>query len=353
MDVNGIGAADFVNRSDAARPVVVTGAGGFVGRHVVARLAAAGHRVIAVSRQSRAWPAGVIHARTPDLDGTRSVVDGGPGGVDRDRAGFAAWQALLAGAGAVVHLAAMAHLPMNTAASRRQLWRVNVRATDQLARAAVAAGVADLIFVSSIKAVGERSAPDQPLTEATPPEGLDCYGNAKQAAERRLMRLAGQAPGMRITMLRPPLVYGPGVGANMAALARLAVRGLPLPLGAIANRRSLIYVGNLADAIATILARADAPGGIYHVCDGEAVSTPTLVRALAAAQRRSVSLWPVPLPILSGIASLAGRDAQWTRLAGSLALSDAKFRAAFGWQPPFSMAQGLALQFSRDSSDGT
>jgi nucleoside-diphosphate-sugar epimerase len=155
---------------------------------------------------------------------------------------------------------------------------------------------------------------------------------------------------MRIIVLRPPLVYGPGVGANFAALARLATTGLPLPLGAVRNRRSLVYVGNLVAAVLRCLARSDVASGTFHVCDDAAVATPELVRAIAQAYGARARLFPVPPSLLEGAARLLGREAQAARLLGSLEVDGSRFRSAFDWQPPFTLAQGLAAMGSSDSS---
>ncbi len=317
MDGNGI--------ASTARPVVVTGAGGFIGRQLVPALVDAGYRVRAVSR---AASAGRLQDRIEQLPhpGTSRGAD---------------WKPILAGAQAVVHLAGLAHMPVDDRATRRRLREVNVLATAELAAAAATAGVRDFVFMSSIKAVADRSA--VPLAEDHRAAPEDCYGLAKRLAERRLWRLQPQVPGMRILVLRPPLVYGPGVGANFAALARLATAGLPLPLAAVRNRRSLVYVGNLVAAVLRCLNRSDVPSGTFHICDEAPVATPELVRAIAKAKGTRVHLFAVPPSLLHGAARLLGREAQAARLLGSLEVDGARFRAAFDWQPPFTLAQGLAM----------
>ncbi|MGE0802129.1 MAG: NAD-dependent epimerase/dehydratase family protein [Lautropia sp.] len=347
--------------------MVVTGAGGFVGRHVVAALTAAGLRVRAVTRRAAAdavqSPAGAgprADAATVAASVTAAGVTAagvtvaagvavGSGVTTVAHPGFgsaaaAAWPALLAGADAVVHTAGLAHSPLADRAARRRLRTINVVGTLQLARAAAAAGVADFVFISSIKALGERSS-GTPLDETMRPQPQDCYGVAKRLAERRLEQLAAAAPQLRVVSLRPPLIYGAGVRANFAALARLAALGLPLPLAALDNRRSLLYAGNLADAIVRVLERRDVPGGVYHLADAAAISTPALIRALAAAQGRPARQFPVPPAWLAGAARLAGREAQWTRLAGTLEVSSRKFCEAFGWAPRHALADGLTQTY--------
>lgn len=312
---------------------MVTGATGFIGRHLVAGLEARGLQVRAVARHATAWP-------TP--------VD--PASAD-------AWSALVDGAGAVVHLAAIAHQPLVTGdplarrASQRRLRRINVTMTAALARAASRAGVDRFVFVSSIKAIGDSAPVDQPLREADRPAPADCYGLAKLAAERRLERIAA-GTDLDVVMVRPPLVFGPGVKANFARLASLAGwsgRGLPLPLASIRNRRSLVHVDNLVSALIRILeipSLPDPPPGrharLYHVADEPALSTPELLRRLAATGQRRARLAPFPVAALVLLARLAGRSAEIDRLTGSLVVDGSRFRRDFEWTPPVAIDLALA-----------
>jgi len=210
---------------------------------------------------------------------------------------------------AVVHLANIAHM----SASPADLHRVNVEGTIAQAKAALAAGARRFVYLSSIKAAR--------------PE--DAYGRAKSIAEQALMQLAG----LEALILRPPLVYGPRVKANFLALLRAVDRGWPLPLASIENRRSLVYVGNLVDAILRCL---DGPsqGKTYALSDGTPVSTPQLCRAIARALDRPARLFPFPPALLRVVPPLA-------RLVQSQAADDRAIRAELGWQPPFSFEQGL------------
>jgi len=283
------------------RRVLVTGAAGFVGRALVPRLEASGYAARLATR-----------AETGDI------------GPETD------WRPLLADIDAVVHLAARVHVMRDRAADpEREFDRVNHQATATLAAQAAAAGVRRFIFLSSIKVHGDAS--DHPLSASDAPAPDDAYGRSKLAAERAL---AGLGDDMTVVVLRPPLVYGPGVKGNFHAMLRAIDRGWPLPLGAIANRRSLIYVGNLADAIRAAL---DAPSGTYLPSDREDVSTPELIRRTAAALGRPARLFPVPPALLRGLAGAAGKSAAADRLTGSLTVDG----ALPGWQPPFSLAEGL------------
>jgi nucleoside-diphosphate-sugar epimerase len=261
----------------------------------------------------------------------------------------------------VVHLAGMAHLPLDNREMRRRLRRINVESTQHLAQAAAAHGVSTFIFMSSIRAIGDHSS-SGPLTETSPPRPEDCYGMAKLAAERRLQRIGRSvdrgierrlesgidrgSSGMRILVLRPPLVYGPGVRANFAALVRWVGSGLPLPLGGIRNRRSLIYVGNLTSAVVRCLQRRDVPSGTFHLSDDEAVTTPELARAIARAQDCRVRLPGLPVSLLRVAAKAFGREAWLSRLVGSLEVSNAHFCRSFDWRPPFSLDEGLRATLS-------
>ncbi len=326
-----------LSEAGAARTVVVTGANGFIGRLLVPSLVARGYRVRAVSRQ-----ADDARLRTP-VEPTAS-----------------AWSAIVTDADAVVHLAAIAHQPPPGRAGRRQLRAVNVQMPEALARAAATAGVSTFVFVSSIKAVAGKPR-SEAIDETDSPRPADCYGLAKLAAERRLDRVARQT-GMRIVILRPPLVFGPGVKANflrLMQLARWSARGLPLPLAQITNRRSLLYAGNLVSAIARVLdcrgrgpgeatpidgAAADTSGARrYHVADEPALSTAELVDRLARASGGRARLFPLPAGWIDAAARLLGRDGLVERLTGSLVVDGGRFRHDFEWTSETPLEEGLAL----------
>lgn len=252
--------------------VAVTGASGFTGRTLCTSLAAAGHEVMPV--------------RAPKI----------------------------ARADAVVHLAAIAHRH----ASREELQRVNIDLALETAKKAAAAA-AQFVFLSSVKVHGESS--ELPFREDSPLAPVDAYAESKVRAEERLRAI----PGLRLAVLRPPLVYGPGVKANFLALMKAVARGWPLPLAAIRNRRSLIYVGNLADAILACLGKE----GTFLVSDGAPVSTPQLCREIGESLGRRARLFAIPSVLLPD------------KLTASLELEDASIRRTLGWKPPFTRAQGL------------
>lgn len=296
--------------------LLVTGASGFVGGAAVRRLLADGHAVRAALRRPAALPAGVEPA------------------VVGDFALPVAWREALAGIEAVVHLAGVAH-----GKDPDRAHAVNVEATRRLAQAAVTAGVRRFVLLSSVKAMADQSS--RPLTERDPPQPADNYGRSKLAAEH-LLADAASGSGMEAVILRPPLVFGPGVAANFLALLRLVASGIPLPFGGIANRRSVLFVENLADAIATATGHAGGSAGTWLVADQPAQSTPDLIRAIAAALNRPARLFALPHPLLQGAQALAGGGAL-ARLTGSLELDDRAFRERFGWTPPVAFSRALAM----------
>lgn len=302
--------------------VLVTGATGFVGRPLVAALLAAGRRVrIAVRRPMVPPEAGVEVAAVGDI------------GPDTD------WQAALAGVDVVIHLAARVHQGGRDDAPAHQ--RTNALGSRGLAEAAAAAGVRRFVFLSSTKVMGDVSPAHRPWRETDPPRPTDAYGQSKWQAEQALHEVASRST-MVVVTLRPPLVYGSGVKANFRALMKAVMRGLPLPLGAIDNRRSLVFVGNLVDAILRCVDDPRAAGQTFFVCDGEDVSTPALIRAVAQALGRPARLVPVPPALLVLGARLLGRGAQASRLCGSLAVDGTHLRTTLGWLPPYTMREGLA-----------
>ena len=304
--------------------ILVTGATGFVGGALVGKLASDGFATrAAIRRDSVSLPVGVQTVRVGDLSA----------GTD--------WRDALSAVDVIVHTAARVHVMAETASDPlAEFRRANVDGTLHLARQAAEAGVRRFVFVSSIKVNGESSAVGRPFTADDFPAPLDSYGVSKMEAENRLRELAEQT-GMEVVIIRPPLVYGPGVKANFASMMRWLRRGVPLPLGAIHNARSLVALDNLADLLVICLTHPAAAGQVFLVSDGEDVSTTELLRRAARAMGRSAYLLPIPSACLEGVAALLGKRSVAQRLCGSLQVDIEKTRRLLGWHPPLTLDQGL------------
>jgi UDP-glucose 4-epimerase len=299
--------------------VLITGANGFVGRALVDELATAGHTVVCAVR------------RCSDLPNEVLVDDLGP---------KTEWGRALVGCDAVVHLAARVHVMRDEASDPlTEFRRVNTEGTLRLARQAAQAGVRRFVFISSVKVNGEGREQPYRETDAAAPE--DAYAISKWEAEQGL-QMIGAEVGLEIVILRPPLVYGPGVKANFRRLIQTVARGWPLPLGAIHNRRSLLYLGNFVDAICLCVKHPEAVGQTFLLDDGEAVSTPELVGRLAHALGRPTRLVAVPVGLLEVAAVLLGKRAAVTRLTQSLYVDSSAIRSRTAWAPPYTLQQGLA-----------
>ena len=310
--------------------IVVTGANGFVGRATCANLLDAGHDVTALVRRA-GTDSGTgesrVHERVIADDNFASLATG--------------TSSSLAPADAFVLLAARVHVMHDNAADPlAEYRRVNVEGSLNVARAALRAGAARLVFVSSIKALGEGE-PGRPWREDDQPAPADPYGVTKLEAEQALAAF-GQEHGMEVVILRPPLVYGPGVKANFEQMMRAVDRGVPLPLGGIEARRSMVYVGNLADAIRFVATRPEQTTGVFHVTDGDDLSVADMIRGLARALGKPARLLPVPASWLRAAGALTGRSAQIDRLTNPLRMDSTRLREGLGWTPPTSVTQGLA-----------
>lgn len=251
------------------------------------------------------------------------------------------WCSALKGIDAVVHCAARVHVMHDVASDPLEVYRqVNVNGSLNLAQQAAHAGVRRFVYVSSIKVNGEATEPGNFFTADDVPAPLDPYGVSKLEAEQGLREIAAQT-GMEVVIVRPPLVYGPGVKANFESMMRWVSRGLPLPLGAIHNNRSLVALDNLVDLLVTCLRHPAAAGQTFLVSDGEDVSTTELLRRTARAMGKKIFLLPVPAFLLELGAGLLGKRAVAQRLCGSLQVDIEKNRRLLEWGPPLTLDEGL------------
>jgi len=304
--------------------VLVTGANGFVGSALCSLLVQRGYAVRRCTRRTSESSA------APQAATTVSVGEVGP---------KTDWTTAVEGIDVVVHLAARVHVLTDTATDAlAEYRRVNVEGTRSLAAASLRGGVKRMVFLSSAKVHGERSV--RPFSERDAPHPEDAYAVSKLEAEEGLKATLAQGQ-TRWAILRPPLVYGPEVRANFLRLLRTVARGVPLPLTRIDNRRSLVYIGNLVDAIEASIQREAADGNTWLVSDGEDLSTPELVRRLARALNKPTRLASVPVRLLRFAGMLSGRSAAVDRLVDSLQVDSTAIRLGLRWTPPYTVDQGL------------
>lgn len=304
--------------------ILVTGASGFVASHLLPLLLAKGWRVRGAVRYGHR-----LRVLPPGVEGV-VVGELGP---------ETSWSLATEGIDVVVHLAARVHVMHDRGLDEYE--SANVIGTRKLAETAAAIGVKRFLFVSSVKAMGEVSPGNAPWSEKDECHPEDSYGKSKLAAELALYEITART-NMAPVILRPPVVYGPGVAANIYSLLRLIDHGWPLPLGSVKNRRSFVYVENFADAIVRAIEHPNAAGQTFLVSDGQDLSTPELVRAIARAFGKGGHLLPVP-PLLLRIAGwVLGRSDEVNRAVGSLVVDSSKIRRFLDWRPPFTMDDGLA-----------
>lgn len=308
------------------KKLLLTGASGFVGRAVLDRL----------HKDGRFEPVIAVRSALPDLPVTIKCVRMAVIDAASD------WREAVTDCAVVVHCAARVHV-MNDASADplAEFRRVNVEGTLQLARQAAQAGVKRFVFVSSIKVNGEGTRRGAPYTADAEPAPADPYGISKMEAEQALRLLAAQT-GMDVVIIRPTLVYGPGVKANFFNMMNWLCKGIPLPFGAIHNQRSLVALDNLVDLILTCSEHPAAANETFLVSDGEDLSTAQLLRRMAAALGTPVRLMPVPVWMLESGAALLGRKALSQRLCGSLQVDIDKTQRLLGWTPPVSVDQALS-----------
>ena len=311
--------------------ILVTGASGFVGSALVSELAHqdGSHSVTAAVRTTSTDTL----SRFPD--GIRVVSVG-------DLTNFADWSAALQGIDAIIHCAARVHVMNDSATDPLQAYRAtNVDGTLALARQAVTAGVKRFVFVSSIKVNGESTLQGQPFTSQSAPNPVDPYGVSKLEAEQALFKLADET-GLEVVVVRPPLVYGPGVKANFQALVKALRKGIPLPLGAVTNnRRSLVALDNVVDLLITCAHHPAAAGHVFLASDGEDMSTAELIRRLGNAMGKPARLIYVPEWVLRAGAMMLGKKAAAQRLLGNLQVDSGHARQRLGWIPPIGVDEGL------------
>lgn len=347
--------------------ILITGANGFIGQALCKKMLLDGYQVRGAVRG-----AGKDRGQMSDLEGLRAEV--GDIGPETD------WYEALKGIDGIVHLAARVHVMRESAADPlAEFCKVNTAGTLNLARQAVAAGVKRFVFISTVKVNGEGTGKrderptsnekqkkqkledyrqgwldgwmigmkgrkaeggSDPYTEMDKPEPRDPYAVSKWEAEQGLLAIAADT-GMEVVMIRPPLVYGPEVRGNFLRLLRIVWRGIPLPLASIKNRRSLIYIGNLVDAIVNCMTNPNAAGKTYLVSDGDDVSTPDLIRRIAAASGRRALMLPVPVWMMRMAGKIIGRSDELERLFGSLTVDISKICRELNWKPPNTPEEGI------------
>jgi len=308
--------------------VLLTGATGFLGR----RLAATLHSkpdvklTVAVRRHIEIPAAHIVEVQGLDVSTN--------------------WSTALANQQVVIHAAALAHKMIDEVADPLEEYRrVNVDGTLKLARQAAAAGVKRFIFISSIGVIGNTNA--HPFTEDDTPNATELYAQSKWEAEQGLWEIQHET-GVELVIIRPPLVYGPNAPGNFGGLIRWVERGVPLPLGAVHNKRSLVALDNLVDLIITCIDHPAAANQVFLAGDGQDLSTTELLRGVAKAAGKSSRLIPIPSLLLMLAATLMGKKAMARRLLGSLQVDISKARELLGWEPPISVEEGLRRCFIKD-----
>lgn len=319
--------------------VAITGAAGFIGSRLVSTLTKKG-AIVRSCLRSEPSPTDPIRN-----DGTAVFVVGNMGP-------HTDWSMALEGTAAVIHTAARVHILRDTAIDPLDAFReVNVRGTLRLARQAIAAGVRRFVYISSIKVNGEQTEPGQAFTAEDTPAPVDPYGISKYEAEQELLNLAAGTQ-LEVVIVRPPLVYGPGVKGNFATMIRAIQKGMPLPFGSVnTNRRSMVALDNLVDLLVTCVFHPMAAGQIFLVRDGEDLSTAACLRRIGWAMETPARLLPAPEALLRLGATLIGRPELSRRLLGNLQVDDDKTKTCLAWMPMINVDEGLRRIFVKPTED--
>jgi len=306
--------------------VMITGATGFVGKALCKELARQKYSILASSRTACKPVDDINFIHTGEINGETK------------------WNDVLHNVDIVIHLAARVHVMKESSTNPLTAFReTNVEGTENLAKQASAAGVKRFIYISSVKVNGECNEVGAPFDEEATPQPQDAYGVSKYEAEQKLLKLSSQ---MDIVIIRPPLIYGSGVKANFAHMLKVLDRQLPLPLGNINNKRSLIYLGNLIDFIVKCIEHPKAANHVFLISDRHDISTTELLQKSAAALNVKVSLWPVPVWFIKAVAVILSKKDLLQRLYGSLQVDSSKAHQLLDWTPPFSMTEGLKVTAS-------
>ncbi len=319
--------------NESNQSILITGATGFVG----SRLA----NFLGTQFPNAELRLAVRHQ--PDELQVPGVLPAGSIEVVGDINPHTNWIDALIGVDMVIHLAARVHVMNDVAQDPLEEYRnANTLATIHLAEEAAKSGIKRFIYLSSIKVNGEETTPGQSYSEDSTPAPIDSYGVSKWEAEQGLEKVCAQT-GMEFVIIRPPLIYGPGVKANFQKLMGLVAKGLPLPFGAVHNQRSMLALDNLVSFIAEAMTNPLAANQRFLLSDGEDVSTTQLLKLLAKEMGKSCWLIPIPALILRGVAQMLSASAAADRLLGSLQIDSSKARQLLQWQPPLSVEEGIAI----------
>jgi nucleoside-diphosphate-sugar epimerase len=313
-------------RNNNSMAVLITGANGFIGRAVVKKMVTEGHLVTAcVRRNSQSVGLASEHSRLCEIEGLSSTAD---------------WTLPLADAKFVIHCAAQVSV-LRRSAGIEDYRATNVEGTVCLARQAIAAGVRRFIFLSSLKVNGSKTTENRSYSAADIPCPSDAYSQSKFEAEQELIKIVQQS-SMELTVVRPPLVYGPGVKANFAALIKAIKRGIPLPFGSVRqNQRSMISTANLADFLSHVMLHPSAANKTFLVSDDYDLSTTELLEKIAAAMGVKPRLLPIPVNFLIAAAKLFNKDAEMERITSSLTADITQTKQLLNWRPPITVEEGI------------